>query len=495
MAVIGSVIVTFGADMSRFTRPVQRAGESIAAFADRCQAAQKRVENTRLERWADRLERRMRTPDQRYMQFATNLDRAFRKGLITHELHSRALTQAAQDFAAATQGANKFTGGIGKMMTALSRATGIRLPVLAALGKGGAVVGAIWVAAKLTEYLGDVVMKLEEVRLAGGTWRDMYAEITRGLPILGEFQRGLENIYKVSLGAVEAEAATKWFDTVNVFMRDVERRAALVRATPERRGELQRRFEVEDLQRRAQELIGQASTLELDTGRLQQIDRFLRDILMGSPEQAAAVKERGAVKMVQDLQEKLLSLGRTEAEVYLARMAREGATTHEQKYARLLWDRVEAFEAQTKAADEAEKRQKEVVRAWEEWGRRGEELAKSLRTPIEELTDSLADYQRMLETGAITWGTFDRAAAAAMKRAEGALGLLSRRPWNLAPLAEAGTAEEYRLRALSVARDEARPEIRELKEIKAVLHQIREETRAMTATERAKLINAGVGPI
>jgi hypothetical protein len=58
--------------------------------------------------------------------------------------------------------------------------------------------------------------------------------------------------------------------------------------------------------------------------------------------------------MLEDLHQRVEDLGRTEVQVYIARMAWGEATSLETQQTRQLRDQVEAWEAQQKAAKEAE---------------------------------------------------------------------------------------------------------------------------------------------
>jgi len=209
------------------------------------------------------------------------------------------------------------------------------------------------------------------------------------------------------------------------------------------------------------------------------------------------------VKMVENLTQRVAELGRTEAAVFLLRMRGMGATREQQAQARQLWDTMEQWTAAERTAEEAARRAREqemqetreLERAWEQWTNKGIQLTLSMRTPLEKVRDDLAEFVDLFATGAIASETFGRAVDAAIRSAEESLvGRGALAAPRLAPLAELGTAAEYRLRALSsVERDETKPEIRELKEIKATLQQMRDEAVRAAADARAERLHAGLG--
>jgi hypothetical protein len=74
----------------------------------------------------------------------------------------------------------------------------------------------------------------------------------------------------------------------------------------------------------------------------------------------------------------------------------------------------QAYEQQTKAAEEAAK-------AREELEKKGQSLTESLRTPVEQFNDKIAEFDALLAAGVITWETYERATKKAtdeLKRSE-----------------------------------------------------------------------------
>lgn len=138
--------------------------------------------------------------------------------------------------------------------------------------------------------------------------------------------------------------------------------------------------------------------------------------------QAEKLTER-VNKLTESLGEELETFGMTTRAAELHKLALSGATAAQIAQARTLAVTLDAMEKQVeatkKASEEREKLLEETQRKQEELAEAGKSVFESVRTPLEEYADEVERLNKLLEAGAISQETFDRAAR---KAREGLVG-------------------------------------------------------------------------